>query len=346
MGIIGTGMAFEKLHYPAYEMHSDKYEIVALCDPDRFKTEKWMRMLQLSSEDIYTDYRDMMRRSDIDAFDIMVPIELNFTVTRDVAQAGKPIICEKPLGANLDEIEAAKDLATRYNVPIMIAENYRYNEEVNLIADMIDQGKIGEVYYFIWNRFLDVPAEMTTAKFPAREWRQHPEFPGGVILDTGVHDMAALRHIFKDVEFVSALGKCQEEDLAPYSVMTTNMAFKSGVVGNYTFFSAGKEELKPFTGLRIFGSSGMIYLEERDCGQIQVVFKGGNTETVAYKPQRGYYNELLNFYNAFMGTAEIRVTPEVEYGDALLLLGMLKSAEENQIIYIDEIGGRTPAPIA
>jgi predicted dehydrogenase len=74
MGIIGTGMAFEKLHYPAYEMLIDKYKIVALCDLDPVKTEKWIRRLQLGDEDAYTDYRAMMKRPDIDAFDIMVPI--------------------------------------------------------------------------------------------------------------------------------------------------------------------------------------------------------------------------------------------------------------------------------
>lgn len=347
MGIIGTGMAFEKLHYPAYEMLIDKYKIVALCDLDPVKTEKWIRRLQLGDEDAYTDYRAMMKRPDIDAFDIMVPIELNYEVTRDVAEAGKPILCEKPLGANLEQIEAAEGLPAKFHVPIMIAENYRYNEEVRLIADMVNQGRIGDIHYFLWNRFLDMPKDMLTARFSAREWRQHPEFPGGIILDTGVHDMAALRHIFKEVKCISAFGKGQGEDFAPFSAMTANLAFENGVVGNYTFYSAGKEELKPLTGLRIFGTNGMLYLEERDCGTIKVVNSGGKTEDVAYKPQRGYYNELLNFYNAVMGTEEMLVTPEVEFGDALLILGMIKSARENRLIDLEEIRrDKTPAPIA
>ena len=87
MGIIGTGLAFEKLHYPAYQRLADKYEIAAICDIDAAKLEKWKDVLGLSGKDRYTDFHEMLQREDIDAFDIMLPIELNFTVTEEVAKA-------------------------------------------------------------------------------------------------------------------------------------------------------------------------------------------------------------------------------------------------------------------
>lgn len=342
MGIIGVGMAFEKLHYPAYQMLSDKYEIAAISDLDPQKTEKWKDILQLQDQDIYTDFRQMPERSDIDAFDILVPIELNFEVTREVARAGKPIICEKPLAPNLEEACRARDIQKQYGIPVMIAENYRYNEEVNIIKDLVEIKKVGDICYFIWNRFINFPQEMTTAKFAAREWRQHSEFPGGVILDTGVHDIAALRHIFGDAQKVQSFGKPQKEDFAPYSVMMTNMVFKNGILGSYTFYCSGKETVKPFTGLRIFGTGGMIYLEERDSGKIEVIYNDGKIESLSYKPQRGYYNELLNFYNALMGVEEIKVTPEVEYGDAVMMFTMLKSAREERTLQVDELQYELP----
>lgn len=337
MGIIGVGMAFERLHYPAYQMLSDRYEIVALCDFDQHKIEKWKDILQLTSQDIYTDSEEMIKRPDIDAFDIMVPIELNFEVTRQVAKAGKPIICEKPLAKNLEEARHARDLSVRYNIPIMIAENYRYNEEVEIIKGMVENKIVGDVFYFLWNRFINIPEEMNQAKFPAREWRQHPEFPGGIILDTGVHDIAALRYIFGDGEKLHSFGKRQQEEFAPYSVLMTNMVFKSGVIGNYTFFCAGKEAQKPSTGFRIFGNQGMIFLESRDSGKIQVTYNDRRSEVINYRAQRGYYNELLNFYNALIGIEEIKVTPEREYGDVVMLFTMLKSAKEDITLKLDDI---------
>ena len=102
MGIIGMGMGFEKYHYPAYQMLSDKYEIVAICDFDRQKTEKWANILQLQDEDIYIDFRKMLNRPDVDAFHILAPIEFNFEVTREWLWR-KPIICEKSLAPNIEE---------------------------------------------------------------------------------------------------------------------------------------------------------------------------------------------------------------------------------------------------
>ena len=137
IGIIGTGMAFERLHYPAYEQLQDRFEIAAVCDVDREKAKRWQQRLGLREEDVYDDFRKMITREDIDAFDIMVPIELNFGTMEAVAKAGKPILCEKPVAATKEEARAARDLPKRFNVPIVIAENYRYNDENNIIRDLV-----------------------------------------------------------------------------------------------------------------------------------------------------------------------------------------------------------------
>lgn len=336
MGIIGTGMAFERLHYPAYQELKDKFEIIALCDSDVQKAENWRNTLGLKPEDIYRDFHEMVQRQDIDAFDIMVPIELNYEITEDVAQAGKPIVCEKPLAPTREQAEAARDLPKRFNIPIMIAENYRHNDEINIIRDLIRTEDIGTVYYFMQNRVVDFPQDMLKNKFPAKEWRQYPEFPGGAFLDTGVHDIAALRHIFGAIDHVQAFGRNQTEDYAPYAVIQSNLQFKSGVIGNFTFFSAGKEMQRPLIGLRIIGTKGMIYLEERDCGTVNVAYNDGTSRQIPYQPQRGYYHELLNFYRAATGEEPLSVTPELEYGDAMTIFAILDSIKEQRIIPVDQ----------
>lgn len=336
VGIIGSGMAFEKLHYPAYQELADKYEIVAICDLDLFKAEKWAHKIGLDPQNVYTDYREIAARKDIDLFDIMVPIEKNYEVTDAVASiAGKPIICEKPLAPNLKKARAHAELPRKYGIPIMIAENYRHNEEIEIIRDMVRTKKVGDIFYFIQNRVVNFPEDMLQDKFPAREWRQYADFRGGALLDTGVHDLAALRHIFGAVERVQAFGREQMMNFAPYSVVCVNILFKSGLVGTFSFFSTGKEMQRPLIGLRIFGSTGMIYLEERDCGTINVSHNDGTHELIPYRPQRGYYNELLNFYQAAMGKEPITVTPEMEFGDAKMIFDVIKSIEEEKIVEVD-----------
>jgi len=65
VGIIGTGMAFERLHYPAYQELSDKYQIVALCDTNPEKVQKWGKRVGIKKDGIYTDYRQMLGRNDL-----------------------------------------------------------------------------------------------------------------------------------------------------------------------------------------------------------------------------------------------------------------------------------------
>ncbi|HOV80980.1 MAG TPA: Gfo/Idh/MocA family oxidoreductase [Bacillota bacterium] len=343
VGIIGTGMALEKLHYPAYQELADKYQIVALCDVDRDKAESWAKRLGIDSGSVYTDYRAMALRGDIDLFDIMVPIEKNFEVTDAVASiARKPIICEKPLAPDLEQARAHAEIPRKYGIPVMIAENYRYNEEIDRIRDFVRTGKVGDILYFIQNRVVDFPEDMLKDRFPAREWRQRPEFQGGAILDTAVHDIAALRHIFGAVDRLQAFGRQQRGGFTPYSAVSVNIQFRSGVIGTFSFFCSGKEMQRPLVGLRIFGTEGMIYLEERDCGFINVMKNDGTHELVPYRPQRGYYNELLNFYNAAVGKEPLSVTPEMEFGDAKMVFDILKSIEEESIVEVDREAGYIP----
>ncbi|MBO2520011.1 MULTISPECIES: Gfo/Idh/MocA family protein [Limnochorda] len=331
VGIIGTGMAFERLHLPAYQELQDRYQIYALCDTDRERVHMWAQRLQIPPDRVYTDFRAMVRRGDLDVVDIMVPIPDNLPVTQAVAASAPPslkgIICEKPLAANREQAEIARELPRRYQIPILIAEQYRYNEEIDWIRDWIWQGRIGRVWYFMQHRVVNFPAEMRENTFAAREWRQHPNFPGGIITDIAVHDLAALRHIFGAIERVQALGNPIEADFAPYGVLQANILFKSGFIGHYTFSCLGLEYQRPLVGLRIFGEHGQIYLEERDAGVVNIFFPDGSSQQIPYRPQRGFSRELLNFHQALSGEEAISVPPEMEFGDLMTVLAMIESAQ-------------------
>ena len=328
-------MAFERLHYPAFEELSDYYDISAICDSDPQKLQYWTQYLQLDPRHVYTNYRKMLQQEDMDLVDIMVPIEDNYPVTEDAARAGIPIICEKPLAANREQAKAHRDLAQKYKVPIMIAENYRYSEETSILKSLIDQKQLGEPVFFVQTRAIDFPQERWENQFPAKEWRQHPDYRGGAILDMAVHNLAALRHLFGPVDRVHGLGKKQKADWSPYSVIHVNILFKSGMPGQFTFYCGGPEVQRPLIGLRIFCTRGSIYLEENTCGVINLFYNDGVQEQIPFRPQRGFYNELLNFYRAAHGHEKITVTPEIEYGDAKMVFDILESIETGNPVTVD-----------
>ncbi|NMB36213.1 MAG: Gfo/Idh/MocA family oxidoreductase [Firmicutes bacterium] len=347
VGIIGVGMAFERLHYPAYEKLEDRYEIVSLCDLQIEKAEAWAGRLHLGPDRVFTDYHRMLEEVELDVIDIMVPIELNFAVTRDVAEklAGqrKGIICEKPLAPNLEQAQEACNLGARYNLPIMIAENYRYSQEMNMIRDLIHAGRIGDILYFIQNRVMNFPQKMLQDDFSAKDWRQHPEYPAGVITDTAVHELGGLRHLFGPIVKLQAFGRPQRADFAPYSVIQANLLFRSGVTGSFSFFCAGTEMQRPLIGLRIFGTGGMIYLEEHDAGVINIAFNDGRLERMPYEVQKGYYNELVNFHKALTGEEPIAVTADVEYGDLQAVMDILKSITEDRVVHLEKTEALSPS---
>jgi predicted dehydrogenase len=340
VGVIGTGMGFERLHYPAYQELSDCYQVAAVCDQDRFKAEEWGRKLGLTAQDVYVDYQEMARREDLQVIDIIVPIELNFKIAETVAQlaAGtkKAIILEKPLAPTLEQAKAAVVLPRKYRIMMMIAENYRYNEEVNLIRDLVSEGQLGETDFFQMTRVFSLPDDMRQDTFAAREWRQHPHFPGGVFYDSAVHDIALMRHIFGAIDEVTAYARQKAATPEQYTVVNAIIKFTSGLTGSYVFSSGCKELQRPLSGLRIFGRTGELYLEERDAGVINVTYHDGTSKHLSYQPRRGYYNELLNFYNAYIGKEALAVTPELEYGDARTVLAILESIENETPVKVEE----------
>ncbi len=336
LAVIGTGMAWDQLHLPAIQELGDKYEIVAMANLTQNKLFEAADKVGLSHENTYQDYHEMLQRKDIDVVNVAVPISKNYEVSKDVVYAGKNLICEKPLAPNMEQAIDFVKLQKERKVKIMIGENFRYNEENNMIKQIIEEKKIGDVLYFIRNNIFDFEESMKGDSFASKAWRQHPDFQGGMILDAGVHDIAELRYIFGEMSHVSAFGNPIGHDYAPYININCNLMFKSGVVGYYVYCLKGHEPQKPPIGLRIYGTEGMIYLEDKSCSVVNVFYNDGRHEMLTYTPSRGYYNEFANFYEAMVNHQKIQVTPLVEFGDTKLIFALLESAKTKRVVTIDD----------
>ena len=323
LGVIGTGLAWERLHWPALQQLCGQYSVVAVCDREIEKARAAGARLGLAPDQIYDDHRVMLRRDDLDAVDVLVPIAENFDVARDVIRAGKGLITEKPLAATLEGARDLIALKNRHGTKMMVAENIRYEEYSDIIKDAVSGGQIGEVAYFIFNNGADFEKSMTEDSFAAARWRQHPAFPGGVILDSCVHDIALLRYLFGDAQCLRALAARQDKDYCPYRNINTSMRFSGGVIGSYSFWSSAAELSKPPVGLRIYGSLGEIVLESKECGVVRIHYRDGRCEQKPFTPGKGFYRELLNFYDG-----NIVSTPEKELGDMELIFNILSLLEQ------------------
>ena len=148
LGLIGAGLIMNNRHLPALVALRDRYEIVAVCS----RSESSARALaeRVGRPPIYTDYRRLLEQPDVEAVDVAVPIALSYEICRAAAQAGKHIICEKPIAANLADAAAATRLPADYGIVYLIAENFRYSSDMCQTRQWVASGAIGEPIMARW----------------------------------------------------------------------------------------------------------------------------------------------------------------------------------------------------
>jgi myo-inositol 2-dehydrogenase/D-chiro-inositol 1-dehydrogenase len=99
-------------------------------------------------ESYETDWRKLIERSDIDVIDIASPNDTHREIAIAAAQAGKMVMCEKPLGRTADEAKAMVDAVEKAGVPNTVWYNYRRVPAVTLIKQLLDEGKFGRIFHY------------------------------------------------------------------------------------------------------------------------------------------------------------------------------------------------------
>jgi predicted dehydrogenase len=326
LGIIGTGLAVEQLHWPALRKMTDMFRVTAFCDIDRSHAEHFASYSGASMDDFTADYHELLARDDVDAVLISLPIPLNYPVTRDSLEAGKDVICEKPTGANADDMRAFADLPGQYPDRLVeIAENWFYRDDLRQARALLDQGIVGRVHMMAWRNVSQlVPEE---GEFSGTEWRQDAEYAGGPHLDGGVHQLAQIRFLCGDALRVS--GEIQDANslFAGPSDLAMTLQFASGAAGSYTASYPEYTVPEEPNAMRIYGTEGVMSIGRRST--ISVFRPDGHVERwKVEKPDAGYFNEFLNFHEAWTGAAPMIGTIEQSVRNMELLMGALSSADE------------------
>lgn len=95
-----------------------------------------------------TDYNAMIARDDIDLIDIVTPGNSHIDIAIKAAQAGKMVICEKPLANSVAAVQPMVDAVKANNVPNAVCFNYRFVPAVRLARQMIEDGVLGKIYHW------------------------------------------------------------------------------------------------------------------------------------------------------------------------------------------------------
>jgi predicted dehydrogenase len=298
LGVVGTGLALQHLHWPALSRLSDRLSVVAFADTSSEAAGRFAATAGLGMERYHPEYRHLLARADVDAVLILLPIPLLYDAARAALEAGKHVVCEKPPGGDLDQGRAFLRLEREFpDRVLLVAENFFYRDDLRLARSLLDAGAIGRLNVMVWPQAGQyVPR---AGGFSSTPWRQRPAYRGGPHLDGGVHMIAQIRLLCGDVRRLHGLVQYANSAMGGPSDLSLNLAFVSGAVGNFTAVHAEIAVPPEARGLRLYGSAGaMVFGNAYGRGPRTFSVYGpdgaGREHRVA-GADGGYYNEWLDF---------------------------------------------------
>jgi len=223
-----------------------------------------------------TSWERLVERDDIDSVDICTHNALHMPIAVAAAEAGKHIICEKPIARDAEEARQMLEAAEEAAVTHMVAFNYRRVPAIMLAKQLIEDGKIGEirhfnaVYYQDW--LVDPESPFT--------WRHDAAKGGsGAHGDLNAHTVDLARYLLGEIDAVCAAEEIfiKERPLPDGSGTGTVTAddamyflarFRDGALGSFmaTRFATGR---KNYLRLEIFGSEGAIIFNLEQLNELQ-----------------------------------------------------------------------------
>ncbi len=151
VGLIGCGF-MGRTHSNAYRKVWNFFKLPyqpvlkAICDSNAEKAKAFAETW--GYESVETDYRKLLARKDIDIVDICVPNNMHKEIAIAAAQAGKAILCEKPLALNTAEGKEMVAAVEKAGVPNLVSFNYRRVPAVTLAKQLIDDGRLGKIFHY------------------------------------------------------------------------------------------------------------------------------------------------------------------------------------------------------
>ena len=209
IGLVGYGF-MGRTHSNAYRQVNQFFDLPnrpvlkAVCGRDRAKAESFAS--QWGYESVETDWRALVARNDIDVIDIASPNDTHMSVAVAAAEAGKIVLCEKPLGRNLAEAQAMVDAVERARVPNMVWYNYRRVPAVTLAKQIVEEGKLGRIFHYRAKFLQDWTISAKVPQGGAALWRLSVDVAGsGVTGDLLAHCIDTAVWLNGPIDTVSAM---------------------------------------------------------------------------------------------------------------------------------------------
>ncbi|MDR1923008.1 MAG: Gfo/Idh/MocA family oxidoreductase [Planctomycetaceae bacterium] len=225
-------------------------------------------------ESIETDWRKIVERDDIDIVNVVSPNFLHHDMVIAAAEAGKIIICEKPLAMNVKEAEAMAAAVKKANVPTMVSFNYRRVPAIALFKQIVDEGRVGRPFHYraTYNQDYTISKNVPSG---GALWRLSAKVAGsGVTGDLVAHSVDTAEWINGPIERICAhteifikerknMETGQMEQITIDDACMFLAVFKNGSIGTFesTRYARGR---KNYSSMEINGEHGACYFNLED----------------------------------------------------------------------------------
>ncbi len=312
LGLLGTGVAAEKLYLPAFEELRGRIEVVACANRTRKKAERYARLARIPR--VAASAEELLALPEVDAVMLSLPIDAQPEYVLAALAAGKPVLSEKPVGPSVAVAKRLIKAAKRYPAPWLVGENFTFMAHAQKLRELVNRRKLGEVRL--------VEARQLTrmdAKNPYfhTAWRTAPRHVGGFVTDAGVHIASLLRASFGTPRVLKSLTASFDPKLPPLDTALALLRFDSGLVGTWTS-SFTVHDTGPM--LRVFGTAATAELFYDRL----VVRAATGRETVVPAGVSSFRAELEHFADVVQKGRPLAITPEEALADLALLEAVVR----------------------
>jgi D-xylose 1-dehydrogenase (NADP+, D-xylono-1,5-lactone-forming) len=313
-GVLSTAQIALNRHVPAAAAAANA-EVVAIASRDLAKAQAAAAKHGIARA--YGSYAELIADGEIDAIINPLPNGLHCEWTIKAAEAGKHILCEKPLAVSIDEAQKMIDAAAANGVQLLEAFTHRLNPQMQYARRLIQQGEIGQV--------TSARAELTYA---LKDWendvRANKALAGGALMDAGCYCVSALRFVLNEEPLRAQAFQRIRQPNGVDAMTSGLLQFPSGAVGHIL---TSMEQ--PFRcELAVIGSHGAVIVPNMfdEQGVVQVSVGGQQHEESFSGPDR-FRVQIERFSTCILAGKKPEFSPQDALKNTAVLVAIQRAAE-------------------
>lgn len=284
IAMIGRGL-MGRTHSNGYKRIGDFFPeleyrpvLKAVCSRNEDKVREFAS--QWGYESVETDWKAVIARDDIDAVDICTPNNMHAEIAIAAAEAGKMVLCEKPLARTLDEAKPMVDAIEKTGVKNTVWYNYRRVPAVTLAKEIVDSGKLGRIFHYRSNFLQDWTINANLPQGGEALWRLDSDAAGSGVtgdllahcidlamwLNGGIKDVSAMTETFIKERVHQETGQVQKVGIDDACIFHCH--FDNGTLGQFesTRYARGHKALFTF---EINGEHASIRWDLHDMNRLE-----------------------------------------------------------------------------